>query len=59
MNRRRVRKREVIGSMLANLKPRNSSPGRAGDQENWQVPISIIPWAWLVALKWRLEVDHT
>ena len=48
---RRVRKREASGSMLANLTPRNLSPGRAGDQENWQAPIAIILWAWLVALK--------
>ena len=52
---RRVRKREAIESMLANIKCRNSNLGRAGDQEIWQVPISIISWVWLVALKWRLE----
>lgn len=52
---RSVRRRETIVSMLANLKPRNSNPGRAGAEENWQVPISIISWVRLVALKWRLE----
>lgn len=34
-NHRRVRKREAIGSMMVNPKPRNSNPLREDDQRNY------------------------